>query len=86
LLATSGGNLLKDVSQGVRGRRVAFSGAADIDMMRDVFNDMLTRIELNEQALEQMVADIQLCKPPPNGKKAYLCRSVSISGFTKCSG
>ena len=39
------------------GRRVAFSGAADIDMMRDVFNDMLTRIELNEQALEQRVAD-----------------------------
>ena len=26
-------------------------------MMRDVFNDMLTRIELNEQALEQRVAD-----------------------------
>jgi len=49
--------VLKDVSQGKRGRRVAFSGAADIDMMRDVFNDMLTRIELNEQALEQRVAD-----------------------------
>jgi hypothetical protein len=38
-------------------QRVSFSGAADIDMMRDVFNDMLARIELNEQALEQMVAD-----------------------------
>lgn len=49
--------VLKNVSQGVRGSRVTFSGAADIDMMRDVFNDMLSKIELNEQALEERVAD-----------------------------
>ena len=49
--------VLKIVGQGGRGQRVAITGAADIDMMRDVFNDMLTKIELNEQLLEQMVSD-----------------------------
>lgn len=49
--------VLKIVGQGGRGQRVAISGAADIEMMRDVFNDMLTKIELNEQQLEQMVSD-----------------------------
>ena len=49
--------VLKEVSQGARGKRVSFSGAADIDMIRDVVNDMLTQIELNEQVLEQRVAE-----------------------------
>lgn len=50
-------DVLKVVGQGGRGRRVAFSGAADINMMRDVFNDMLSKVELDEQILEQMVTD-----------------------------
>ena len=49
--------VLKIVGQGGRGQRVEISGAADIEMMREVFNDMLTKIELNEQQLEQMVSD-----------------------------
>jgi signal transduction histidine kinase len=46
---------LKGVSGGGRGLRVTFSGAADINMMRDSFNEMLAKIELDEQILEQMV-------------------------------
>jgi signal transduction histidine kinase len=49
--------VLKVVGQGGRGQRVELSGAADIEMMGGVFNDMLIKIELNEQLLEQMVAD-----------------------------
>jgi hypothetical protein len=50
-------DVLKIVGQGGRGQRVSFSGTADIDMMRDVFNDMLSKVELNEQILGQMVDD-----------------------------
>jgi signal transduction histidine kinase len=50
-------DVLKMVGQGGRGRRVAISGTADIEMMRDVFNGMLNKIELNEQILEQTVTD-----------------------------
>lgn len=49
--------VLKQVSQGIPGGRVAFSGAPDIVAMGDTFNDMLSRIELNEKALEQKIAD-----------------------------
>ncbi|MDO8941073.1 MAG: HAMP domain-containing sensor histidine kinase [Methylicorpusculum sp.] len=47
----------KKTSQGIRGNRVTFSGAADIDLIRDAFNDMMSKIEDHEQMLEQVVAD-----------------------------
>lgn len=68
-------NVLKFVGQGATGCRVSFSGAADIDMMRDVFNDMLTKIELNEQILERIVAD------RTNELKAALDSSQSANAY-----
>lgn len=55
LLQMSG--VMKGVAQGARGGRVTFSGAADIDAIRDDFNNMLRMIEINSQILEQAVAD-----------------------------
>lgn len=48
-------SVLKFVGQGGRGRRAHMSGSPEIDMMRDVFNDMLDKTELNEKILEQEV-------------------------------
>jgi signal transduction histidine kinase len=49
--------VLESASLGTRGVRVSFSGAADIDQIRDTFNDLLEEIELNERVLEQRVTD-----------------------------
>jgi signal transduction histidine kinase len=55
LLQMSG--VMKGVAQGTRGGRVTFSGASDIDAIRDDFNNMLSMIEINAHILEQAVAD-----------------------------
>lgn len=49
--------VLNNVAQGVQAGRVSFSGTPDIVSMGDTFNDMLSRIELNERVLEQKIAD-----------------------------
>jgi signal transduction histidine kinase len=48
-------DVLKYIGQGGRERRAHFTGTQDIEMMKDVFNDMLNKIELNEKILEQEV-------------------------------
>jgi len=48
-------DVLKFVGQGGRGRRAFLSGSPDIEMMQEVFNNMLNKIELNEKILEQEV-------------------------------
>lgn len=48
---------LKNMSRGLRGHRVNFHGAPDIQRLGANFNDMLSKIERNEQILEQCVAD-----------------------------
>jgi len=50
-------SVLKNVSLGIPGQQVAFSGSADLAPMRDTFNDMLTRIESNERELEQKISE-----------------------------
>jgi signal transduction histidine kinase len=49
--------VLNNVAQGIPGGRVSFSGAPDIVSMGDTFNEMLARIEINEQVLEQKIED-----------------------------
>jgi signal transduction histidine kinase len=49
--------VLKNVAQGIPGGRVSFTGAPDIVSMGDTFNEMLARIEINEQILEQKIED-----------------------------
>lgn len=48
---------LTNVSQGIRGHRVNFQGPPDMQRVSADFNDMLAKIERNEQILEQCVAD-----------------------------
>lgn len=48
--------VLLDYNQGKRGKRIAFSGISDLDKMCETFNEVLEKIELHEQTLEQRVA------------------------------
>ncbi|AEG00344.1 sensor histidine kinase [Methylomonas methanica] len=48
---------LTNVSLGIRGHRVNFKGPPDMQRMGADFNDMLAKIERNEQILEQCVTD-----------------------------
>lgn len=48
---------LTNVSQGIRGHRVNFQGPPDMQRVGADFNDMLAKIERNEQILEQCVTD-----------------------------
>jgi len=48
---------LNNVAQGIPGGRVSFTGAPDMVSMGDTFNEMLARIEINEQILEQKIED-----------------------------
>ncbi|CAG7856630.1 two-component system, OmpR family, sensor kinase [biofilm metagenome] len=48
-------SVMRSVAQGAKGGRVTFSGAADINSIRDDFNLMLNKIELNAQILEEAV-------------------------------
>ena len=74
--------VLKLVGQGGRGQRLEISGTADIEMMRDVFNDMLTKIELNEQILEQMVSDrtneLKLALDTSQSANAYKSQIIAL--------
>jgi signal transduction histidine kinase len=47
--------VLKGVNNGIRGNRVPVSGPPDILHMKQVLNEMLSKIENNEQILEQTV-------------------------------
>jgi hypothetical protein len=49
--------VLDSFAHGNPGRRVSFSGSSELKAMGDTFNDMLSRIEMNERILEQKIAD-----------------------------
>ena len=50
-------NVLDSFAHGNPGGRVSFSGSNELTAMGDTFNDMLSRIEMNERILEQEIAD-----------------------------
>lgn len=49
--------VLDNFAHGNPGGRVSFSGSDDLTAMGYTFNDMLSRIEMNERVLEQKIAD-----------------------------
>jgi signal transduction histidine kinase len=49
--------VLNNVAQGIPGGRVLFSGPSDRVALGETFNEMLTRIEMNERLLEQKIAE-----------------------------
>jgi signal transduction histidine kinase len=49
--------VLDSFAHGNPGGRVAFSGSSELTAMGNTFNDMLSRIEMNERVLEQKIAD-----------------------------
>jgi signal transduction histidine kinase len=49
--------VLDSFAHGNPGGRVSFSGSNELTAMGDTFNDMLSRIEMNERILEQEIAD-----------------------------
>ncbi len=75
---------LNKVTQGLRGTRFNFSGTSEINTMRDVLNNLLSKIEQNEQALEQLVENrtLELKKALENSQTANIYKGQIMAIVT----